>query len=257
VNSFVAQASEHLRAKRPNLILSVAVFPLPEQERIQKIQQHWEVWARQGDIDIVIPMTYAQDTLRFERLAQPWIASSKLGSTLLVPGIRLLSLPTIGAFDQIQLVRDLPISGYALFAAENFNNELHTVFSRTQGREQGRQKEPIPSRQPFAAAASRYHALLREWKFVSQNDELKLSAIAAADFNTQAEVLQSALNQLAAEPSAGKLVAAKASLARFQFQFRVWMRSQSVANPYQVKAWENRLVAIERLLRYGERTAGF
>jgi uncharacterized lipoprotein YddW (UPF0748 family) len=257
VNSFVAQASEHLRAKRPNLILSVAVFPLPEQERIQKIQQHWEVWARQGDIDVVIPMTYAQDTLRFERLAQPWIASSKLGSTLLVPGIRLLSLPTIGAFDQIQLVRDLPISGYALFATENFNNELHTVFSRTQGREQGRQKEPIPSRQPFAAAASRYNVLLREWKFVSQNDELKLSAITVADFNTQAEVLQSALNQLAAEPNAGKLVAAKASLARFQFQFRVWMRSQSVANPYQVKAWENRLVAIERLLRYGERTAGF
>ncbi|MCX7593523.1 MAG: family 10 glycosylhydrolase [Fischerella sp.] len=255
VNSFVAEVSQHLRAKRPNLILSAAVFPLPEQERIQKIQQHWEVWARQGDIDLIIPMTYAQDTLRFERLAQPWIASTKLGSTLLVPGIRLLALPTVGAFDQIQLVRDLPISGYALFAAENFNNDLQKVFSRTQGREQGTQQEPIPLRQPFAAAAARYHALLREWKFVSQNDQLRLPGKTMSEFNAQAEVLQSALDQLAAEPNASKLLAARATLVRFQFQFRIWMRLQAAENPYQVKAWENRLGAIERLLRYGERTA--
>ena len=255
VNSFVAEVSQHLRAKRPNLILSAAVFPLPEQERIQKIQQHWEVWARQGDIDLIIPMTYAQDTLRFERLAQPWIASTKLGSTLLIPGIRLLALPTVGAFDQIQLVRDLPISGYALFAADNFNNDLQKVFSRTQGREQGTQQEPIPLRQPFAAAAARYNALLREWKFVSQNDQLRLTGTTMSEFNAQAEVLQSALNNLAAEPNASKLLAARATLVRFQFQFRIWMRLQAAENPYQVKAWENRLGAIERLLRYGERTA--
>ncbi len=51
VDSFVAQASQQLRQKQPNLILSVAVFPLPEVERIQKIQQNWETWARRGDID--------------------------------------------------------------------------------------------------------------------------------------------------------------------------------------------------------------
>ncbi|MBU7587130.1 MAG: family 10 glycosylhydrolase, partial [Nostoc sp. TH1S01] len=83
VDSFVADVSKMLRQKREELILSVAVFPLPERERIQKLQQHWEVWARQGDIDVIVPMTYAQDTARFQRLAQPWIASSQLGSTLL------------------------------------------------------------------------------------------------------------------------------------------------------------------------------
>lgn len=128
VDSFVAKVSEQLRQKRPNLILSVAVFPLPEQERIQKIQQNWETWARRGDVDLIVPMTYALDTSRFQRLAQPWIASKQLGATLLVPGIRLLSLPTIGTFDQLQLVRDLPVSGYALFAAENFNNDLQKLL---------------------------------------------------------------------------------------------------------------------------------
>ncbi|CDN15442.1 hypothetical protein RintRC_0866 [Richelia intracellularis] len=34
VDNFVAQVSERLRNKRPNLIISVAVFPLPKKERI-------------------------------------------------------------------------------------------------------------------------------------------------------------------------------------------------------------------------------
>ncbi len=253
VDSFVAQVSQQLRQKQPNLILSVAVFPLPEQERIQKIQQNWETWARRGDVDLIVPMTYALDTSRFQRLAQPWIASKQLGATLLVPGIRLLSLPTIGAFDQLQLVRDLPVSGYALFAAENFSNDLQKIFSSTQGRIQSTTSEPIPHRQPFQTAAIRYTALQREWKFVFQNDQRQRSSQKLSDFNNQAEVLRSALNQLAASPSANKLVVARASLTRFQSQFRVLMSQEIKSNSYQVKVWENRLVTIERLLRYGER----
>jgi uncharacterized lipoprotein YddW (UPF0748 family) len=253
VDSFVAQVSQELRKKRPNLILSVAVFPLPEAERIQKIQQHWEVWARRGDIDLIVPMTYAQDTFRFQRLAQPWIASTQLGSTLLVPGIRLLSLPTVGAFDQLQLVRDLPVSGYALFAAENLNNELQKLFSSTQRRSQAATSEPIPYRQPFQTAAVRYTALQREWQFVLQNDQLKMPPTTISDFNNQVGVVQSALNQLAASPSPSKLLGVRATLTRFQSQFRIWMRQQATDNPYQVKVWENRLATIERLLRYGER----
>ncbi|MBN3894014.1 MAG: family 10 glycosylhydrolase [Nostoc sp. NOS(2021)] len=253
VDSFVAQVSQQLRQKRPNLILSVAVFPLPELERIQKIQQNWETWARRGDVDLIVPMTYALDTSSFQRLAQPWIASKQLGATLLVPGIRLLSLPTIGAFDQLQLVRDLPVSGYALFAADNFNNDLQKLFSSTQGRVQSTTSEPIPHRQPFQTAAIRYTALQREWKFVFQNDQLQIPAQTISDFNNQAEVLRSALNQLAASPSPTKLIVARASLTRFQSQFRVLMSQELKSNSYQVKVWENRLVTIERLLRYGER----
>jgi uncharacterized lipoprotein YddW (UPF0748 family) len=253
VDSFVAEVSQQLRQKRSHLILSVAVFPLPEIERIQKIQQHWELWARRGDIDLIVPMTYALDTPRFQRLAQPWINSKQLGTTLLVPGIRLLSLPTVGAFDQLQLVRDLPVSGYALFAAENLNNDLHKVFSRTQGKVPQTTSEPIPHRQPFQTAAVRYAALQKEWQLVLQNDQMQMPPTTIADFNIQAEVLQKTLNQLAIAPSASQLISARASLTRFQTQFRGWMRPGMIDNPYQVRVWENRLATIERLLRYGER----
>ncbi|MBW4631081.1 MAG: family 10 glycosylhydrolase [Iphinoe sp. HA4291-MV1] len=254
IDSFVAQMSQRLRKKRPNLILSAAVFPLPEQERVQKLQQHWEVWARRGDIDLIVPMTYAQDTPRFERLAQPWITTAtQLGSSLLVPGIRLLSLQTVGAFDQIQMLRDLPVMGYALFAAENFTNDLNKVFNRTQGSTQHAQKEPIPHRQPFQAAFVRYTALQSEWKLAQQNNKLRIPSTTLSTFNSQADVVQSALNQLAIDPNNSKLETARTSLLKLQSRFREWMRLQALENPYQVRVWENRLATIEKLLRYGER----
>lgn len=249
VNNFVAELSATLRQKRKNLILSVAVFPLPEYERIKKIQQHWEVWARKGDIDLVVPMTYALDTPRFQRLAKPWITSTKLGTTLLVPGIRLLSLSNIGAFDQLQLIRDLPVSGYALFAAENFNNELEQIFNNTQGD----QNQPNPHRQPFRTAAFRYAALQKEWQIFQKNGQLSISTITMPEFINQAKEVQNALNQLASNPSAINLITARKTLNLFQAKFYRWMQGENITNSYQVKVWENRLLTIERLIRYGER----
>jgi uncharacterized lipoprotein YddW (UPF0748 family) len=253
VSSFVAEVSQQLRQIRQNLILSVAVFPLPEGERIHKIQQHWEAWARRGDIDLIVPMTYALDTHRFGRLAQPWINSSQLGSTLLIPGIRLLNLPLIGAFDQIQLVRDLPVSGFALFATENLTNDLQRVFSNTQGRVQATSGEPIPHRLPFQTAAVRFAALRREWDFFFKGEQPQLSPRELTTFKQQSEVLAEALDKLANTPDASRLSAARASVDYFQSQFRQWMSQEALKNPYQVRVWENRLLAIERLLIYGER----
>ncbi len=251
IDSFVAQVSQKMRQKKPDLIMSVAVFPLPEQERISKLQQHWEVWAQRGDIDLIVPMTYALDTPTFSRLAQPWIVSRKLGSTLLVPGIRLLNLPTLGAFDQVQLIRDLQVGGYALFAAENLQNQqLQQIFSSTQG---SSEREPIPYRQPFKTAALRYASLQKEWKFTLDNKQLQMSVSRISEFNSQAEVLENALNQLAKSPSPANLQITKASLTRFQSQFRTLMQQQALNNPYQVGVWENRLAMIERLIQFGER----
>ncbi|QSV74541.1 MAG: family 10 glycosylhydrolase [Aphanizomenon flos-aquae KM1D3_PB] len=248
VDSFVAELSQTLRQKRNTLILSVAVFPLPEYERVEKIQQHWEVWARRGDIDLIVPMTYALDTPRFQGLAQPWITSTKLGATLLVPGIRLKSLPTMGAFDQLQLLRDLPVNGYALFAAENFHPELEQIFNSTQGIK----NEPIPQRQPFRTAAFRYAALQREWRVVEKNSQLHKSAITNTEFEKLDQELKDALNQLASVPSALNLITARKALNQVQLQFSQ-IPGKNQANFYQVKVWENRLLAIERLIRFGER----
>lgn len=253
IDSFVADVSQRLRQKRPNLIMSVAVFPLSEHDRIHKLQQHWEVWANRGDVDLIVPMTYAQDTYRFQRLAQPWITSTKLGSALILPGIRLLNLPVLEAIDQIQLARDLPVSGYSLFAVENLSYELQNIFHSTQGSDSNLSQTPVPYRQPFQTAAARYTALQGEWNFLLENNQLWLKGSALSAFNTQAKEIESALNQLSKDPSPSRLAVARAALTAFQSRFKEWMRPQALDNPYQVNVWQNRLATLDRLLSYGER----
>ncbi|MBV9388376.1 MAG: family 10 glycosylhydrolase [Chroococcidiopsidaceae cyanobacterium CP_BM_ER_R8_30] len=253
IDSFVARVSHQLRQQRPNLILSVAVYPFSEHDRINKLQQHWEVWARRGDVNLVVPMTYAIDTYRFQHLIQPWLTSADLGPTLILPGIRLLDLPLAEVMDQIQLVRDLPASGYSLFATENFSRDLATVFQHTQGNDSSTDQAPIPYRKPFQTAAARFAALEQEWNFLLANQRLWLQEPDLSLWRTQSQELGKTLNHLAAAPSISGSAAALAALTSFTSHFQVWMRPQALEHPYQVTVWSNRLDAIEVLLRYGDR----
>ena len=84
-------------------------------------------------------------------------------------------------------------------------------------------------------------------------NQIWLRGSALSGFNTGAKELETALNQLSKDPSPTKLAVTRASLSAFQSQFPVWMRSQSLENPYQVRVWTNRLATLERLLNYGDR----
>jgi uncharacterized lipoprotein YddW (UPF0748 family) len=252
INSFVAEVSQFLRQNAPRTILSVAVFPHPESQRIYKIQQNWEVWARRGDVDLVVPMTYALDTNRLQRIAEPLAKEQNLGPTLIAPSVKLLNLPNIVAIDQIQALRDLPMGGYAIFAFETIGNNLQGFFSRTQSHSHAI-KEPIPYRQPFAAAAARYTTLKQEWSLLLATNQLRISESELRNLSADANDLGQALSALAANPSPGKLAVAKKSLDSFKSRFKSSMRLHSMENSYQVETWQNRLAGLDMLLRYGER----
>jgi uncharacterized lipoprotein YddW (UPF0748 family) len=257
IDNFVVTVSTHLRKQRPSVILSAAVFPLPRSARLQRLQQNWEDWAIQGNIDLVVPMTYALETSGLQKLAQPVLMQSTLSSALTLPAIRLLNLPSVVAIDQTQLLRDSPTSGYALFAVENFDVTLQSIFRRTQGAGDNisvTSQSPIPYRQPFQAAAERYAALQREWSFLLANHQILLQQPVLSEWGKQADTLSTLLNQLAKEPSMEKLLSAKAYLVSFRSQFQRLMQSQAATQPYQVQVWDNRLATLEQLLRYGERT---
>ena len=262
INTFVAEVSQLLRQNYPRTILSVAVFPHPESQRIYKIQQNWEVWARQGIVDLIVPMTYALDTNRLQRITEPLAKEQMLGSALISPSVKLLTLPEVVAIDQIQALRDLPTGGYAIFAVESISSGMQGFFNRTQGRGVRSSTraslttngaEPIPYRQPFAAAASRYTALKQEWSFLLANNQLRVSESELKVLQSRSEELGVALSKLAATPSTESLTTAKRLLASFQSQFQSSMRLHSGENSYQVQTWQNRLESLDMLLRYGER----
>ncbi|MFO7030292.1 hypothetical protein B9T07_09645 [Limnospira fusiformis CCALA 023] len=250
VTSFVRDVRQLLNANYPNVILSAAVFPHPETERIAKIQQHWEVWARQGYLDLLVPMTYSLDTNRLQRITQPLTGPQQLGPTLIAPSVKLLDIPNVVAIDQIQALRDLPSGGYSIFAVETIDSNLQGFLRRTQNNG-GNHSAIIPYRQPLQAASDRYLALKREWSFLLANDQLWIRESQLSSFRNQAEVLAQALQNLAESPNPQALSRAQRELATFQSQFNGYMTLHAREKPYQVKSWENRLASLDMLLRYG------
>src|SRR6267378_1423345 len=61
VTAFVTEGAKRLRAARPGIVVSAAVFPDPDVAR-DRVLQRWPEWARAGLIDLLCPMAYRRDT---------------------------------------------------------------------------------------------------------------------------------------------------------------------------------------------------
>lgn len=253
VDSFIGSVSQNLKQLRPDLILSTAVFPIPRRERLSKIQQHWEEWISQEWIDMLVPMTYSEDTEQLQTLASPLLSEFEQGKALLLPGIRLLNISDVAAVDQIQLLRGMSTEGYALFAAENLNSNLETIFNRTQGKVAAESKQPLPYREPFQATLSRYQSLQKEWNFFLSNNQLSVEDIILEEWGQEADKLAGDLQQLVDEPSTKHFLLTQIALTSLRRKFPQWVKETKSIESYQAQVWENRLDALERLLSYGEK----
>jgi uncharacterized lipoprotein YddW (UPF0748 family) len=252
IDSFVGSVARDLKQQRPDLILSTAVFPMPRPERLEKIQQHWEEWIARDWIDMLVPMTYAEDTETLKKLTLPVLSGSTLGNTLLLPGIRLLNISDVAALDQMQFLRGITTEGYALFAAENLTDKLKTMFSRTQGDVKILARQPLPYRHPFEATLSRYQNLQKEWNFFLSNNQLVVEETTLKQWGQHADKLATDLQALAAKPSVKNYLSTQLTLSSFRRQFPQWMKDTESIDDYQARVWENRLGTLDRLLSYGE-----
>ena len=250
VDSFVARASRHLKKVKPELIISASVFPIEQRDRLFRLQQNWEEWMRQGWVDMMVLMTYALDTGNLEERIELVFDDSLPRSSLVIPGLRLLKVPDPVTIDQLQFIRNLPISGFSLFATENLTPSLRGVLSRVQSSEKS---QPLPYREPFKTALARYQSLQKEWMFLANKQGLKMDKDSFKNMDAQGKQLEKALNQLAMNPSRQNLKIAKQTLRQFQQQFPNWMGNHKQTYNYQVQVWENRLQTLDKLLLYGER----
>jgi uncharacterized lipoprotein YddW (UPF0748 family) len=267
VTSFVGEVSQLIKRKHPNVILSAAVFPHPRYERLGKIQQDWEAWTKAGYIDLLTPMTYALDTNRLNELTTP--LPNSLGQSLLAPAVKLLNIPEIVAIDQIQALRDLPTTGYSLFAAERITSGIHNFLARTQGDNAGNNTRQaslntlmgtnqtvsgtIPYRQPFTAAKERFNAIQQEWLYLISRQQFWVEKNDQEKIRNNSDRLVTLLEKLATKPNNLDLTEAKKLLSELRSQFnRYTGKSQLPEHSYQATSWKNRLEAVERILIYGE-----
>ncbi len=248
VSEVVADVSATLQRINPQIILSTAVYGLPENERIQKLQQDWEHWISRGDVDLLVPMTYAGNTRRLAQLVEPNLEIVRQSPVLFLPSVNLLELPKVEFLDQMQVVRDLPTGGYAMFAARQLTDELQGLLQQS-----AISSSQIPYRDPFGAARDRFAGLKQEWDFLLEMNELGLRGTAIEQWQTSTQQVMDALDQLVGDPSPDRLSQARQVLAQFQAAYSELMRTEALSYPYRVNTWANRLDSVEILLRYGER----
>ena len=258
VDTFVKEVSQQLRQIDTDLTLSTAVFPMPKRDRLSKIQQGWETWVRKEWIDMLVPMTYSQDAEQLQSVTSPLLEEFSQGKALLLPGIRLLNMSDVVALDQMQLLRGLSTEGYSLFAAENLDSSLTTIFNQTQG--DRLPPSQLPHREPFTAALSRYRSLQQEWNFwLANNPEIdNYSADTRRDRNLlawgqQADRLNVELEKLIEQPNSRNLFSVQITLDSLRQQFPYWMKQTKNIDRYQAEVWQNRLDTLDRLLSYGTR----
>ncbi len=253
IDSFVAEVSQNLREFRPELTLSTAVFPMEKGDRLYKIQQGWEKWVANEWIDLLVPMTYAKDADRLFSMTSPLLKEFEQGKALLLPGIRLLNMSDVEALDQMQLLRGMSTEGYALFAAENLNSRLASIFSNTQGSGIDDSKHFLPHRKPFEVTLSRFQGLQKEWNYFLLDNSPEIEEAVLKEWGERAERVESTLNDLIEEPSAKNLFSAQIALNSLRRQFPTWVSKTQDIDVYQGRVWQNRLNTLDRILSYGEK----
>lgn len=117
VSSFVRDAKQLINQAKPGVRLSAAVWGLYPQI-IQSIGQDWGAWVKDGTLDFVCPMDYAEDLNTFTGLVD---------QQLRLPGIRGRIYPGIGVtssesqlradevIEQIVALRHRGVGGFAVF----------------------------------------------------------------------------------------------------------------------------------------------
>jgi len=252
VNQFVARVARELRPLRPRLVISAAVFPWKQIDRLNRIQQNWETWVAEGQVDWLVPMTYAPETSRFlQEKVQPALTGMGDAPGLFLPGVLIKNVSEGELLDKIQAVRDLPSSGFAMFAAEYLNPKHEELFKHTRSTPEA---SVLPHRSPFRAALIRYDFLLKEWEPFLKGERLWLRGKSLQEMQTKTQSLRTALLALQTNPTDRDYKTAIATLREINQNLPQWLRLEALDRPYRVNTWTNRLTAIERMMQYGERT---
>lgn len=121
IDDLVADAAGRLRALRPNLLLSAAVYPDAQAAR-RYFGQNWAYWVRNNWMDFVCPMAYQDQTDSFLRRLQRYIADGTARQTVVLPGVGVNEVRKKRIFshdvliEQVQAVRQAGMMGNVIFS---------------------------------------------------------------------------------------------------------------------------------------------
>ena len=126
ITTIVRETAARLRAARPGIVISAAVFPDPAVAR-ERVLQRWPEWAAEKLIDLVCPMAYRTDTAEVGRLLRA--ARAAAPSTRMWGGLMAYAGERERMRDQVRAARDAGCDGAVLFAYDPQKRDVIDAFA--------------------------------------------------------------------------------------------------------------------------------
>jgi uncharacterized lipoprotein YddW (UPF0748 family) len=127
-----------VKARRPELVVSAAVFANQEDAYLNRFQD-WGAWLDRGIIDVVAPMAYVTETDRFERYVANAVDAARDRERIWA-GIGAYLNTAEGTIRQIDIARDRGAGGVILFSYDWAAWEAPTVDGRSYLRTVGEER---------------------------------------------------------------------------------------------------------------------
>jgi len=248
VSSFVKETSEKLRAIKPDIKISAAVFPLPRASRIVAIQQDWETWLDNGWIDTLSPMSYTSSPKRLAQVFQA-VEQSPKHRAIVYPGI---AIHKVDAEDMVRLlnaVREQGALGSTMFAM------AHLDESKIRALEDGPYKEKqtaTPHKDPVYATITLIGDYRTKLDKLLINQELAdVSPETVNSLKQSSNGFQSALQTLKSQPGdMNSKTLAKTNLDQLMKQTQLWLNIERTQHPYRTGYFNELVLRLDQMMAY-------
>lgn len=115
VTALVERIYHGVKKRKPDLVVSAAVFANEENARTRRFQD-WRRWLALGIIDVVCPMAYSTDTAVFQQQIAVAAAAAHAAGRKVWAGIGAYRVPAESAVEKINAARALRSNGIILFS---------------------------------------------------------------------------------------------------------------------------------------------
>ncbi|MBX9690291.1 MAG: family 10 glycosylhydrolase [Candidatus Obscuribacterales bacterium] len=227
ISSLVQEVSSMVRAAKPNVKISAAVYALPRDQRMNLIQQDWELWVANGWVDTLNPMTYVAKGLELQKMAG-YVKSSIENKAMVLPGLFIKDLDTAGFVEQLDISRNLGTLGNTMFAAAQLDDNKSNVLQLGPYR-----KSPLmtPTSDPVKAATLVFDSFAHSISRYVQDPERPIVSDRAStnEILTQTEAIQRILHSMPTNASAEQLNSISSLLNALNISVKDWLAIESFA----------------------------
>jgi uncharacterized lipoprotein YddW (UPF0748 family) len=254
ISSFVKEMSESLRAAKPGIRISAAVYGMPKRMRMNAVQQEWEVWVANGWIDTINPMTYV-GTAKELNDAAGFVRESTADKALSYPGLSIRQLDTAGLVEQLDTARVIGTLGTTMFAVAHLDDKKVNMLKVGPYR---RPTTMTPQSDPIKASRLLFDDFSTMVNRYLQDPKKRIMSDTAStnDVVNQLDSVQKSLHSLSSNPKAEEIDAVLKDVSSLHATVREWLRLEAfIQRGFRAQYIANYLSQVEAILSYAAQHA--